>query len=667
VSDRLEAFRQKNPAYKGMDDEALATAIYTKFYNGKVDRAEFDKLVGLHRPTGADGAGGWSYRRPDVGMAEGATRGFFQGQTFNFGDEITAALAATASPLVNENTGDFFNADHWNKRYETYLDRERSKVDQFREDQPVAAIASEVAGGVTTGLAAGAPAVAAAPTLAGQAARGAFVGGTMGGLTGFGDGRGGAGERAENAIPYAAGGAAIGGAVPFVLKGGKSVWDYFRAKASRIGADEQAVARIYMNLTRDGLSPEDAIAEMERRGASLVDLGPNTRRLGEKTVLYEGPALTQADEFFERRAADQFGRAFAFFDDAVDPETVYAYFPRGEVGFNEALDRSVPLTQSLRDILSEPAIAKAYKDAVFNLRSAKDASVRQAADALPDDIAAWASDPSIKEVQTRLFHQIKGVLDTLVNPGRDHTGAVTAPWAGRIPAFKGSLDRLRNTVRMLNPDYDRVLKTEALVLRGDEALKKGADALKRAMTPERIREQMFGMTDIERRRYQLGFIEALETALDGRGANNENVTRQILAAKSKIEAIFGDKAGPILDGIRNLRQFSQTANTIMGGSPTARRLAGDSLESNLAGQAVDAIQDNGQSAIRAMFSGLRNLVAKPPDAMLEGLGRRLFTDSPASRAQLLAEFQRARSGANAVSGASALINTSGTSGALQSQ
>ena len=150
-------------------------------------------------------------KRP--GYLEGIARSVVQGGMFGGGDEFVAAGAAALDPLFN-GSGNV----PYGERYNTFLSRERGRLGQFREDAPVTAIASEVAGAIPT---------AALPVLRGaQAAQGAspgaralaggLTGALQGGLYGFNAGEGGFTPRAENAAVSGAIGGGIGAAAPVV-------------------------------------------------------------------------------------------------------------------------------------------------------------------------------------------------------------------------------------------------------------------------------------------------------------------------------------------------------------------------------------------------------------------------------------------------------------------
>lgn len=86
----------------------------------------------------------------EPGLPENAGRAFLQGGSFGWGDEAVAAGAAALHPLVHGESGKDFD-----ERYQAYLDRERGYIDKFREQNPIVAYGSEIAGSLPTAFAAG--------------------------------------------------------------------------------------------------------------------------------------------------------------------------------------------------------------------------------------------------------------------------------------------------------------------------------------------------------------------------------------------------------------------------------------------------------------------------------------------------------------------------------
>ena len=77
---------------------------------------------------------------------EGIARAGLQGMTFGAGDEIVAAGAAALDPVIKGSGGTL------DERYGNYLSREREKIGQFRESNPIAAYGSEIAGAIPTAV-----------------------------------------------------------------------------------------------------------------------------------------------------------------------------------------------------------------------------------------------------------------------------------------------------------------------------------------------------------------------------------------------------------------------------------------------------------------------------------------------------------------------------------
>jgi len=67
----------------------------------------------------------------------------FQGQTFGWGEEITAAMGATAD-VLNGRAGE----ESFSDLYTTYRDSERDKIREFRTNQPMKALKYEIGGAI---------------------------------------------------------------------------------------------------------------------------------------------------------------------------------------------------------------------------------------------------------------------------------------------------------------------------------------------------------------------------------------------------------------------------------------------------------------------------------------------------------------------------------------
>lgn len=155
----------------------------------------------------------------DNGATWGGVQSAAHGALQGLGDETLAAVAALKETLGG--------GLPFGKAYEQALTMYRGARDKYREESPVAAIGSEMAGGLATGLAGGAAlaparaAGAAVPVLTGgrAAAQNAAVGAAQGGLYGFNEGEGGLPQRMTEAGQGAALAGVLGAAIPAVAGG----------------------------------------------------------------------------------------------------------------------------------------------------------------------------------------------------------------------------------------------------------------------------------------------------------------------------------------------------------------------------------------------------------------------------------------------------------------
>jgi hypothetical protein len=159
---------------------------------------------------------------------EGTSRAWLQGRTFGFGDEVVAAGAAALDPLVHGgDRGEF------GERFDAYLGREQQLVDDFREDNPLAAYGGELVGGVQTGMQTGGRLMPARGGTVPRALAGGGIAFGEGALYGFGAGEGGFESRAQNALGSGVLSSALGVAAPVV---GQVMRQAIKPPATRPGA-----------------------------------------------------------------------------------------------------------------------------------------------------------------------------------------------------------------------------------------------------------------------------------------------------------------------------------------------------------------------------------------------------------------------------------------------
>lgn len=253
--ENISSIREEFPQYEDLSDAQLAFGVYNKFYSDK-PIVGFAKEIGLSKTQSLEllkvaneyGRGlRYGESEPSVGgRVGGAARAALQGITLGAGDEIVAGGSAAARRLFTDDRpiSEIYNQE---------LGRERSRLDTFGEQAPVASTVAEV--GSTLALPLG-----PVKTL-GQAA---LTGLGYGAATGFLSGEGSAQERAEQAAKGAAFGGMFGA-------GFKKASDMVGSSFERYLADRAAKAIAEGGQSvQDLKSSADALYEQARSSGATI-------------------------------------------------------------------------------------------------------------------------------------------------------------------------------------------------------------------------------------------------------------------------------------------------------------------------------------------------------------------------------------------------------------
>ena len=245
-----------------------------------------------------------------VPVSDGMAQSFGQGVTFGAGDELAAGVRAATPGFSNwmmkpsafeqslGKTGQAVSdAPTYQGRYDEELAKERQKLADFRSQNPALATGSEIAGNVTGGAALSAlPGVGTLFTgsagLGGAVAKGVGAGALLGGAQGFGAGEGGFDSRLRSAGTGAAFGAAAGGALPIVAKGGSILYEKAAPKLlNKIADVADKYAPMVTPKSLSAAAPEGGqvqadsllatIGEKARAGANRVEQVAAIKRLAQ--------------------------------------------------------------------------------------------------------------------------------------------------------------------------------------------------------------------------------------------------------------------------------------------------------------------------------------------------------------------------------------------------
>jgi len=191
---QLSVYRSKNDSF---GDYLRQQAMQPREGESEDDRST--RLYGSSGP-----------KREEIGAGQGMARGALQGVTFGAGDELVAGSAAGLHTLMRG--GDL------GENYQAYLDKERGRIDQFRDESPVLAYGSEVLGAIPTAAVPLGQLGRAAQTgsFGTRAAASAAIGAGEGALYSFNAGEGGFQNRGEDALVGGLVGGGLGVAAPLV-------------------------------------------------------------------------------------------------------------------------------------------------------------------------------------------------------------------------------------------------------------------------------------------------------------------------------------------------------------------------------------------------------------------------------------------------------------------
>lgn len=224
------------------------------------------------------------------GMAEGISRALFQ--AMGFGDELVAGGTAALDAILR--------GDNLGEAYDVRRAQERSKLEQFREDSPVAAYGSEIVGAIP---------IAMVPWLnvarGGNLARAIGTGALQGGVYGFGAGEGSPLEQAKSTAIGSGVGSAVGAlAVPVAAGAGRLVNKLMTDRAAKqVGMSGPQYQILNRAMQSDDALTGGGARRMQAAGPDtmLADTGPGAQTILDTAIQSSPPAARRATEAIERR------------------------------------------------------------------------------------------------------------------------------------------------------------------------------------------------------------------------------------------------------------------------------------------------------------------------------------------------------------------------------
>lgn len=235
--------------------------------------------------------------RPETSMLESAVRGFSQGATLGFGDEIQAGIRAAKEALAKETIADI------TEDYQGFRDTERTKNREAREDNPWTYGLTEAGTGLTQG-------VSGLLKTGGAKIAPWAIGAAEGATAGYGYSEADtlAGDLGNTAI-----GAGFGaGFAHYAPKVAKGLGRMYRGIVN--SRSTSAAKRFVKDLKAAGFTPEEAQKALKENPAMMAaDLGTNLRNRAADVVTSPGAGGEELSDQLRQRTVDQLDRVEPFF------------------------------------------------------------------------------------------------------------------------------------------------------------------------------------------------------------------------------------------------------------------------------------------------------------------------------------------------------------------
>lgn len=561
-------------------------------------------------------------------------RAFGQGLTFGTLDEIEAALR----------TGAISGAE-----YERQRNMLREQQKQFGEDVPYVKTPVEIAGGMAVpfgflgktvkALTPAEQALVTGKTLTGQGLRGAGVGAATGALSGAGYAEKDTGEAAGLGAIFGAG---LGGTVPIVIdKAGTLMRNVLNA--SGIGDQTTAASKMLANyMQKDNLTPQEAqmaLDELRRIGVPnpvIADLGKNLKDLAYSAYVVQSKAKGPTEAFLENRLIDQPNQIVkGLVEKAGLAKNVngYEYLTSLAEEQASAASRAYPKAYSLavdavpfRQYVDRPVFLKAYEEAQ------KRAAVY--GEKLPD----LSEVKNAQSVPTDILHQIKMGLDRVVEK---ETDALT----GKVTGYGRDVIKVKNEFNDLikdkNPDYAKANAEFADAERIRNSFEMGQKY--QSLDVKEAAAKLKEFNDAEKEAFRLGMVADINKRLgDFKGGD---FTRQVFKSDNQkllVRYAFDDQAkyNEFSQFVKGLAEQSKTAKALIGGSPTAPRLATQEAAGQIGQMAQSAATGDLLGLAKAAGASMLARSKGISSETSEALQKRLFSTDPIEQRAILTELNR---------------------------
>jgi hypothetical protein len=512
-----------------------------------------------------------SYKKP---ITSGLTAAAAQGASFRWVDEIVGTARGILPGGVTPAQG---------------RELERRSFEQIQKERPVASAAAEIAGAAL-------PAVLTMGATAPVSTTGILAAGARAIPAGLAYGAGGAEGTTERIGPALTTGAVsgLGGslfqvAARPIAKFGKEIKKSFQ-KPETVGKKE-AQRLVKEALDYDKTDINSAIQFITNRSGkqyALADIGPNTRAYLDAVNVLPGKGKKEAQEFLKKRNEGMLSRITGDLQEAFGSKASYfetykalesARSANGKILYAKAMEKKIPVTEELVDILKRPSAQNAFKKAY--VLAAEDGVNLPRINLKNGKMYTSRGNP-VKAIDTKLLHWMKLSLDDAIYTGRAPTN-IGGVGSTQLNLQKNTKNNFLDYMDKNNKTYKRARDewSEKAAIMDKLELGKKFDAP--GQNIEEIAEEIASMSKSELEAFRNGVLnnitEKMEksVAIGGRGANLAfNIiktprSRELLRSTFEPGKSGEQKFNKFISNLTDEIELKDTSNLIVGNSATAGR------------------------------------------------------------------------------------------------
>ncbi len=472
---------------------------------------------------------------------------------------------------------------------------------------------------------------------ASKAAQGAVLGGGSTLLTSPGSG----GSPVSEGLGGAETGAIIGSAIPVV--GGIAsplvkTLGALKGAATEVseGATSKAGANLLVKaLKADGMTPDQALTTLKKMGpdATLADVGgANVRNLAESVANSPGPGA-QTAQYLENLMESQPTRI----SDALQGATGQTgdTFQQVQKLMEQRVKESAPLYQKafsnslptdnprLVQFLADPSVKKGF-DTGLQINRLEALAKGEPFDPLEYTGGAGEEGPILPSMKAA--DAAKKGLDDMIEQYRDPvTGKLVLDSQGR--ALNNVKTALLDHLDSINPDYAAARASWAGPSHAMDLVGMGQRVL--STDPSVTAKTVGALSDGDKAFFLNGVTKAIQDKIDGT-PDGASAVRRIFgntAIRAKIESAFGSPTAfnDFAQKMQAEAQYAATRGQVLGGSQTARRLAGMSdVGVNWTPHVVNLLAGSPGEAAMGIAREAGNYLSAPSSKQMEAVGKVLF-------------------------------------------